>query len=139
MSPFFVVARNDMRALIGMIPAGDAKGNQSSTNRPYRLSIGCFAWVVRYNDRMKTKTKYSPLEQMIDGLSKCLTPESAKQVLKFRADAKLQKHLHQLADKCTEGTLTPEERSEYGDCVTLGTFLAILQSKIRQKLAQKGE
>jgi hypothetical protein len=87
---------------------------------------------------MKTKTKNSPLEQMLEGLSKCLTTESAKQVLKFRADAKLQKHLDQLADKCTEGTLTPEERSEYGDCVTLGTFLAILNSKIRQRLAKKG-
>ena len=88
---------------------------------------------------MKTKTKYSPLEQMIDGLCECLTTESAKRVLKFRADAKLQKHLDQLADKCTEGTLTPAEHSEYGDCVALDTFVVILKSKLRQRLASEDE
>ena len=105
----------------------------------HRNGLDCFIAAERYNSCMKTKTKYPLVVQMIEGLSKCLTTESAKLVLKFRADAKLQKHLDQLADKCTEGTLTPEERSEYGDCVTLGTFLAILKSKIRQKLAKKGE
>jgi uncharacterized protein YgiM (DUF1202 family) len=94
------------------------------------------AW---YNFSMKTKTKYSPLVQMLDGLCQCLDTESAKRLLKFRANAKLQKHIDQLADKCTEGTLTPAERSEYGDCVTLGTFIAIMHSKIRQKLANEGE
>lgn len=88
---------------------------------------------------MKTKTKYSPLDQMIDNLGKCLTAESAKRLLKFRADAKLQKHIDELADKCTEGTLTPEERSEYGDIVVLDGLIAILKSKIRQRLASKGE
>ena len=94
---------------------------------------------ARYNGRMKTKTKYSPLEKLIEGLSKCLNAESAKQLLKYRADAKLQKQIDALADKCTEGTLTPEEQAEYGDCVTLGTFIAILKSKIRQQLASEGD
>ena len=76
---------------------------------------------------------------MIDNLSKCLTTESAKRILKLRADAKSQKHLDELADKSTEGTLTPEERSEYGACVTFGSFMTILKSKIRQRLANEGE
>ena len=76
---------------------------------------------------------------MIADLGKCLTDESAKRLLKFRADAKLQKHIDELADKCTEGTLTPEERSEYGDIVVLDSLIAILKSKIRQRLAKKGE
>ena len=99
----------------------------------------CFALAVRYNDGMKTKTKYSPLEQLIIRLSDCLTTESAKRLLKLRADTKLQKHIDQLADKCTEGTLTPEERSEYGDIVALDSFIAILKSKVRQRLANEGE
>src|SRR5436190_1285793 len=99
------------------------------------------AWSRRldYNVGMKTKTNYSPLEQMIENLSKCFTPESAKRLLKLRADAKLQKHIDELADKCTEGTLSPEERAEYGDCVALSTFIAILKSKARQQLAKETE
>ena len=99
----------------------------------------CSIGAARYNNRMKTKAKYSPLVQMIDRLNKCLTTESAKRVLKLRADAKLQKHMDELADKCTEGELTPEERSEYRDIIALDTFLAILKSKIRQRLASEGE
>ena len=48
----------------------------------------------------------------------------------------VQKHIDQLADKCTEGTLTPEERAKYGELVRLGTIMAMLKSKIRQRLAK---
>lgn len=102
------------------------------------LKINRRKWDVGYNAGMKTKTRYSPLEKMIEGLSKCLDTESAQNVLRFRVDARLQKQIDHLADKCTEGTLTPEERSEYGDIVRIGTLLAILKSKIRQRLAKKG-
>jgi hypothetical protein len=47
--------------------------------------------------------------------------------------------MDELADKCTEGELTPEERDEYGECVRLDTIVAILKSKLRQRLARKGE
>jgi hypothetical protein len=94
---------------------------------------------ARYNVGMKTKTKNSPLAQMVEGLSRCLDPDSAKRVLKLRADAKLQKHIDQLADKCTEGTLTPDERAEYGEIVRFGTIIAMLKSKIRQRMAREGD
>ena len=102
------------------------------------LIVG-FVMEWRYNGLMKTKTKFSPFEKILDGLTKCLAADSAKRVLRFRADAKLQKYIDDLADKCTEGTLTPEEHSEYGDVVKLGTFIAMLKSKIRQRLANEGE
>jgi len=88
---------------------------------------------------MKTKTKFSPLEKMIDEISKCFDDESAKRLIRHRADPKLQKHLHELADKCTEGTLTPAEHAEYGACVNLDTFIATLKSKLRKRLARNGE
>lgn len=94
---------------------------------------------VGYNSVMKTKTKYSPFDKMLEGLADCLTGESAERVLAHRADAKLQKYLDQLADKCTEGALTPEERSEYEACVKLGTLLAMLKSKLRQQAKSTGE
>jgi hypothetical protein len=40
-----------------------------------------------------------------------------------------------LAGRCNQGLLTPEERAEYGNYVTFGTFVAILKSKARQLLA----
>ncbi len=92
-----------------------------------------------YNERMKTKTRYSPIEKMIEGISKCLDEKSAKRLLRLRADPELQAHLNQLADKCGEGTLTPDEHAEYGACVKLGTYIAMLKSMLRKRLARKGD
>jgi uncharacterized protein YnzC (UPF0291/DUF896 family) len=40
-----------------------------------------------------------------------------------------------LADKCTEGQLTPEEREEYETYVQASRFIAILQAKARNLLS----
>lgn len=74
------------------------------------------------------------LDRLIDPLSRCLTPESARRLLGFRADPQLQAMVDQLADKCSEGTLTPTEEAEYASCVAFGTFVALLKSKARQLL-----
>ena len=42
----------------------------------------------------------------------------------------------ELADKCTEGRLTPEERDEYDALIRVGNFVAILQAKARRLLAE---
>ena len=73
----------------------------------------------------------SVLERLVDPLSACLTPESAKRLLKLKADRQLQARVDCLADKCNEGTLTREERSEYESYVNFGTFVALLKSKAR--------
>jgi hypothetical protein len=72
----------------------------------------------------------------VDPLSECLTPESAKRLLKLRADPQLQAMVNQLAEKCNEGTLTPQEQAEYASYVSFGTFVALLKSKARQLLAK---
>jgi hypothetical protein len=41
-----------------------------------------------------------------------------------------------VADKCTEGRLTPEERDEYEAPIRVGNFVAILQAKARRLLAE---
>ena len=53
------------------------------------------------------------LERLLDPVSRCLTPEAARQLVELRADPELQARVDMLADKCTEGRLTPEEREEY--------------------------
>ena len=40
-----------------------------------------------------------------------------------------QARIDELADKCTEGELTHEERAEYETYVRAGTFISILQAK----------
>ena len=105
----------------------------------FQSSFGfdCNIGTVRYNGRMKTKTDYSPLEKLIEGLADCLTGESAKRVLDYHADADLQKQVDQLGNKCTEGTLTPDELKEYENLVLCDRFIAIMKSKTRQRLKNR--
>ena len=84
----------------------------------------------------RTKTKPTSLAKLYDALGNCLTPESAKRIVALKADKQIQARINYLADRCTEGLLTPEEDDEYGSIVRLGTMISILQSKSRQLLAK---
>src|SRR5207248_4624133 len=75
------------------------------------------------------------LDRLLDPLSRCLTPDVARNIIKLRADPELQAEIDQLADKCTAGTLTPMERTRYETYVAAIDFLAVLQSKARALLA----
>ena len=46
--------------------------------------------------------------------------------------------MHLLAGKSAQGTLSEEEREEYESCVSVGTFIAILQAKARTIVGQSG-
>ena len=84
---------------------------------------------------MRTANTAPALDRLVGPLSECLTPESARRLLALKADPKLQARVDYLAGRCSQGLLTPEERAEYGNYVTFGTFVAILKSKARQLLA----
>ena len=77
------------------------------------------------------------LDRMMDSVSDCLTSEGARKLVELRADAGTQQRVDELADKCTEGLLTPEEKEEYDAYVRLSTFIAILQAKARARLARQ--
>jgi hypothetical protein len=85
---------------------------------------------------MKSKTTSPVLDRLMDPLSQCLTPETAKRLLKLRADTKLQARVDELAEKCNGGTISPEESAEYASYVSFGTFVALLKAKARQLLAR---
>jgi hypothetical protein len=76
------------------------------------------------------------LDRLLDPVSRCLTPEVARRLVELRADPQLQKRIDTLADKCTEGQLTPEESEEYETYIRVSRFIAILQAKARKQLAQ---
>ena len=84
---------------------------------------------------MNSKRSSPVLDRLVDPLSRCLTPESAKRLLELRADPELQALVDRLGEKCNEGTLSAEEQAEYASYVSFGTFVAILKSKARQLLA----
>jgi len=80
----------------------------------------------------------SLLDRIFDPLSEALTPESARRLVAWRADAETQRRLDALGDKSNEGTLTPAEREEYETYVQAIEFIAILQAKARGVLARNG-
>jgi hypothetical protein len=77
----------------------------------------------------------SILNRLLEPVSRCLTPEAARQLVDLRADPQFQERLDALADRCTEGLLTPEEREEYETYVRALHIIAILQAKARKLLA----
>jgi hypothetical protein len=80
------------------------------------------------------KTRAPVLDRLIAPLGDCLTPESARRLLKLKADRKLQALVDDLAQRHSRGELTAEEEAELGSYVHFDTFIAILKSKARQLL-----
>jgi hypothetical protein len=74
------------------------------------------------------------LDRILDPVSRCLTPEVARQLVALRADPELQARVDLLASKCNEGQLTSEEREEYELYVRASRFIALLQAKARKLL-----
>ncbi|WP_437670252.1 hypothetical protein [Sorangium sp. So ce131] len=75
------------------------------------------------------------IARLLDPVGRCLTPEVARALVSLRADAETQARIEELADKCTEGTLSPDEHDEYSAYVAAIDFLTVLQSKARSVLA----
>jgi len=76
------------------------------------------------------------LEQMLEPVSRCFGLETAKALARLRVDDRVQARVDELAEKCNEGELTPEERNEYEAYVQASTLIGILQAKARRLLAQ---
>jgi hypothetical protein len=81
-------------------------------------------------------TTASVLDRLLDPVGQSLTPAVARKLLAIRADEDTQARIDELADKCTEGTLTEGERSEYEAYVAAFELVTILQAKARRVLAR---
>jgi len=91
--------------------------------------------LIRYNFVMQT-LKPPPLDRLLEPLALTLTPAAARDLVNFRADSETQARIAELAEKCNEGKLTPQERQEYEAFVRAIDLIAILQSKARRLLAR---
>ena len=79
------------------------------------------------------------LERLLEPVSSLLNEEAARKLIGLKADRKAQIRVAKLAEKCNEGKLTADERSEYETYVMAGEFIAILQAQARVLLARRGE
>ena len=78
------------------------------------------------------------LNEILDPLGQCLTPAVAARIAALRAGPKTQARLDNLAEKNSEGTLTPREEAEYDAYVEALDVIAILQAKARKALRAAG-
>jgi len=79
------------------------------------------------------------LDRMLDPVIRCFTPDVARKLAELRVDCELQARIDTLADTCTEGLLTEEERVEYETYVRAANLISILQAKARRLLMTSGE
>jgi hypothetical protein len=84
---------------------------------------------------MRAEAEISLLDRILTPVTDCLTPEAARRLVALRADPEAQQRIDELADKCTEGSLSPQERSEYEAYVAAVNVLAVLQAKARTLLS----
>ena len=74
--------------------------------------------------------------KILDPVARCFTPEVAKRVAELRADPAVQARIEELAEKCNEGTITPEEMAEYDAYIQAMDVVAVLQKKARTLIVQ---
>jgi hypothetical protein len=79
------------------------------------------------------------LDRLFDPVTECFTPEVARRIVGLRAAPDVQARLDELADKCSEGTLTADERSSYEAAVRTVNFIGVLQAKARAMLATRAD
>jgi hypothetical protein len=84
---------------------------------------------------MESKLPLHLLDRIFEPLGGCLTPEVAKRIMELRADPATQSRVDELAEKCNEGLLSDDERSEYDAYVVAGRLIAILQVKSRRLIS----
>jgi hypothetical protein len=83
---------------------------------------------------MKNSQSVSVLDRLLEPITRCLTPESARALVELRADPVAQARIAELAEKCNQGEITPKEKQEHETHVRVGNIIAILQAKARLRL-----
>jgi hypothetical protein len=83
---------------------------------------------------MKRASPTNLLERVAERCGACLTADTAREMLSIRIDRTTQRRLDTLADKCTEGELTPKEYAEYASLVVSLDLLTLVQAQARAVL-----
>jgi len=78
------------------------------------------------------------MDGLLDPLSRCLDPESARRIVEFRVSSDVQARFDMLAERANEGILTPDERREYEALINTSGFISVLKLKVQQRLKSNG-
>jgi hypothetical protein len=76
------------------------------------------------------------LAKILDPVIRCFAPEVANRVTELRADPAVQACIEELAEKCYEETIIPEELAEYDAYVQAMDVVAVLQKQARPLIMQ---
>jgi hypothetical protein len=79
------------------------------------------------------------LQELIDPLGRCLTPEVARRIVQLRAPPQLDARIQEMGRRCNDGRLSPEERADYETIARFVKFISVLQSKARALLKNDTE
>jgi hypothetical protein len=85
---------------------------------------------------MKTSGETTALEKLLRPLPRNLTAELARALVNLQADAETQSRYDALAEKRTEGALTPMEQEELEGIVRANTLLGLLQAEAQSVLGR---
>ena len=77
------------------------------------------------------------LDELLEPVTRAFSQEVAQALLKVRASDAAQARIAELAEKCNEGFLTENERSEYESYVQAADLVSVLQAKARVWLARR--
>lgn len=84
---------------------------------------------------MSTSYEGAALDEVLEPVARCFTPDVARRIAELRAAPALQTRLDELASKANEGDLTEQEREQYEAYVEAMDVISILQAKARKILA----
>jgi hypothetical protein len=87
---------------------------------------------------VQNKQASAVLEEMLEPVSRSLGLDTSRALAELRVAERTQARVEELAEKCNEGYITADERSEYEAYVQASTLIGILQAKARRVLAQAG-
>jgi hypothetical protein len=73
-------------------------------------------------------------DRLLDPMIACLTPDVARRIVDLRLDPLVPSRLDELATKSNDGTLHPDEQSEYQEYVDGLDMLAVLELKAKRAL-----
>ena len=76
------------------------------------------------------------LDEMLEPVSRCFGLETTRALVAFRVDDQIQARVDELAQKCNEAELMPDERAEYEAYIQASTLIGILQAKARRVLSK---
>jgi hypothetical protein len=76
------------------------------------------------------------LDDILEPVTNAFSPDVAQALVNARAGEAVQARMADLAGKCNDGLLTPQERADYESYVQAVDMVSVLQAKARVWLAR---